>query len=202
MHSDKTRSRLILLILGLALVLALGLSAYRARVGSGPADTNERYVRFSPRTCEGQTGKIVVPYHGESALFTTEGDPDNPRRTVQFDSKNGTFVVPAGTHKLSVFYAYARSGGQVTWSARSTPRVSKVSVKPGQTVSLDVGPPFTASVEVPQIEGKYFYTSLNFTGRGGEDVQIQRVVGTAKEPGFQMLSPSGKVLMQGTFRYG
>lgn len=158
-------------------------------------------TNFDPKAYKGKTGKITVPYRGESAIVTALTEPGKRTAYQKYDSKDGTFVVPVGRHRVMMYYAYVRSGRTVSWSAAGRPRSLSANVVAGRSVSVNIGPPITASIKAQQM-GKTLYLSLNMTGRGGEEAQINRVIGRGKAPGFQVLSQQGKVLMQGSFRYG
>ena len=181
------------------LVLALGLSANLGQVAA------QGLVKFNPETYKGKAGKITVPYRGESMLYEIKFNKRKNPTLTRFVTKNGTFTVPARKHEFKDYYAIVRSGGRLRWSALSSlyyGKLSKVTVKPGGSVAMNVGPPCAASIKVEQPDRKHVYMSLDLVGRGGEDVQIQRHDAAIKKPGFQVLSSKGKVLTQGSFEYG
>jgi len=191
--------RIVLVLAGVLLSLFFALILTSAGLYYAYYRSVTETVEFDPAAYKGPTGRIVTPLTGRlsSRLWRTDSDGG----TVQFSIRgvDGVFTAPAGEYRLFACYQDLTHKG-VSWSVTST-LIRSFSVKPGSSVRLDIGPPYTASVRVASSGKNRIDLGLEITGRAGEKVSITRG-GRGGEPGFRIISTSGKVLQEGRFRYG
>jgi len=185
---------------GILALLMVGFAAYgyfsvsRVTEPSSVAD-------FTPATCKGPTGKIVLPYKGEVSLVVSPLDAD---KQLRLSGKNGELVAPAGIHRLSEFEAVARDSRNVKWTASCSfwsGKQREICVRAGGSTPLDVGPPLTARVVAQHSGPDHARFDLEVLGPGGGSYSIE-AAGGRDAPRFVVLSPSGEVLWKGKFEAG
>ncbi len=158
-------------------------------------------VVFDPAKYKGKTGKIVLPFKGESFLYAYKIDQGKQTPYI-LKSKTGTFAAPVGSFRLLQYYAsYGTSKGGRPW--RLSGRFDKplaIKVGSGTTYQIKGGAPFTAWVKVQQSVRSRVSMDLVVLGRGGERCTIYSA--SRKDPRFRILSKTGKVLQEGKFEYG
>ncbi len=195
-RSLRGAPRVLLAVTGVlfSMFLLLVLAGEALFVKFGP-----EIVDYNPLTYQGPTGKIAVPLKGDltlSLLGTRTGDR---MRLMTLKSKEGVFTAPTGEYRLlSCDQIVSHGGAQWRLSSRTE---RSFSVTPGSSLRLDIGPPYTASIEVGRAEGNRMDLSLKMVGRAGESCAILGG-GNSGPPGFQILATTGQVLQQGKFRYG
>ena len=175
--------------------IGIGVSAYR-QVGQ-----YTKVEDFDPLQYQGPKGNIVVPHKGESSLEVT-GDGG---KRMRLPTKDGVFVVPAGTYSPTSYKAVDKDSSGQEWEASSylsLPKPGKISVKDGSRQDLDVGPPFVASVSVSAKGQEQATLDLKLTGRDGNQYTISRKGRLREAPGFEVRDKSGEVVWQGKFAYG
>lgn len=195
-----------LVLAGLCLIGAIafsGCSKQAAVQTATPAQSTVRVQRptierFDPAKYKGPTGRIVTSLKGDSMLYVYAAYSGR-RGPMMLKSKDGTFVAPAGDYELLQYCMMQR--GQYNKERPGITggfgRSNRITITDGSTHNLKIGPPFTASIKVSQISPGTMQLDLQVTGVGGDKCRI-----SAEAPGFQILSPSGKMLQEGKFRYG
>ena len=155
-------------------------------------------VAFDPLTYAGPTGKIVTPLKGDLALSLLGTRGGGRMQLLKLTSEDGAFIAPTGDYRLMSCDQAVTHGGS-EW--RLSSRVGRsFNVLPGSSLQLDLGPPYTASVQVGGMRGDRVDLRLKMIGQAGESCSITG--GSSAPPGFQILSMTGQVLQEGKFRYG
>lgn len=155
---------------------------------------------FDPATFKGQTGTVTLPYQCESSLIVTD---TNTHKRLRLHVRDGVAQAPVGDYKVSSYDMSMKGKGGVTWTAShyaSSPQALEISA--ASPAHLNLGPPFTAQVEVNESPGEGTMLQLSVTGRAGESYAIVSRQWRAKPPRFQVLDRLGQVVSQGQFEYG
>ena len=187
-------ARLVLLVVA---CLALGCSASDSPSGR-PAQVNE----FDPARYEGEMGKIVLTYKGESALLVHNAAGG---KLLRLSTRDGTLLAPVGSYTLVAHEARATDEKGVEWTATAYlmgRRSPTVTVAVGTPVQLEVGPPLKASVHVRGGDLGNLLLDLRLLGRGGDQYVISGKRGSRETQRFKIIGPSGDVVAQGKFEYG
>ncbi len=182
-------------------VLALsvcGLAFYGYRQVAGYSEVED----FDHTQYQGETGSIVVPYHGESSLVVADTESD---KQIRLSTTDGTLIVPAGTYELFSYDVADEDENGTKWKASCylfQLKSDKISVEPGSRQKLDIGPPFTAKVAAKSKGQGEVSFDMTLTGRDGCQYTISRAGESRKAPTFHVLGKSGNVLWKGSFTYG
>jgi len=181
----------------LCLLIALvgvGYSGYGARA-MGSVRESGGPTTFDPKHYKGPMGKIVLPYRGQSSLYVQQGD-----EILILNAKQGVFQAPAGVLDVVGTEMVATDAHKVRWTASGRMN-HRLTVRRGATVRLDVGPPFTASIDV---SGRRDVVSMDFklVGRGGDSYTVLKSQDSSTPPGFKVLGKSRRTLWRGSFKYG
>lgn len=209
--SNGRRTRLLLI------VTVLFLSACRLSASSRPL-----VVTFNAQTYKGQTGKVTVPLQGAVQLIASQPIEDGRLKYIILRGSDGAVICPAGTYRLlslSITPSREQQGDGIQMMsfrlAASTNHLTTsdgrrivqsigmrgLTIAAGQTVDIDVGPPYTAQTSAMAIERDGvpgMSISLDIKDRNGAPVAF---IGN-EPPGFEIVSKEGKTLMTGEFAYG
>ena len=147
---------------------------------------------FDPTEYKGATGTIILPYKGESAL-TLRGEKENIRLTTA----DGTFKAPTGDYAVNSYEASSKDEKNVKWTASTYLYKTKISVKGGSSEELEIGPPFTASIDVKNRSDSQVSMTFNLKDKEGNSYSIYN-----SEPSFQVISQSGDAFWSGKFKFG
>ena len=154
----------------------------------------------SSGTCSNsKTCKITVPHKGKSTLIVEDA---KNRRMSTFVTTNSVFSVPEGDYQLVSYSAIAKDKNGIEWEAQCYFDNRRIKAKPDDTIRLEVGPPFEASVQVAKKGSNKVEMNFVLTGKGGDRYIISRRDGKSEPPGFQVLDESGKAVWNGSFKYG
>jgi len=178
-------------------------------------------VKFDAETYKGKTGRILVPFTGPCTLYVVQGGGAGSAKIVRMPGCDGTIVCPAGTFTLNsltasildaerhevwrLSFQFAKFVARLTVGGRVANVASgwqRLAMGAGSVYELDIGPPYTASVTVEQIEvrgQKKVQMLLSIKDHNGSPVTI---TAGSSVPGFQVVSKQGEVLMRGKFQYG
>jgi hypothetical protein len=163
-------------------------------------DAPPRVEDFNSDTFKGQTGTVTLPYRGESSLIVTDTDA---HKRLRLHVRDGVAQAPVGDYKVSSYDISMKGKGGVTWTASHYASSSQaLEVSAPSPAHLNLGPPFTAQVEVNESSGEGTMLQLSITGRAGESYVIISRQWRAKPPRFQVLDRLGQVVWQGQFEYG
>ncbi len=150
---------------------------------------------FNPKTYKGKMGKITVQYSGESSLNVRDV---KTRNVLVLSTKNGVFQAPVGTYELLSYFG--KSGAWYFYCSSPLGGGKRITTKPNGNQKLNLGPPFTASVDVRPLNNNQVSMDFNLKSQNG-DVYIMRK-DAGDPPGFQVLDSNKKVIWSGSFRYG
>jgi len=136
---------------------------------------------------------LVTSWQGRGELHYHIGS-----RTLSSTTQDGRFSVETGTLTLESYSAFGTAGA-TTWEGRTTlSNVKPLVLQPGQQQPLQVGPPYTARVEVgPQLKS----LALKVKDAGGHDATVSDP-GHHAPPSLEVLDARGQVVFQGKFSYG
>lgn len=180
------------LVMGLLpLVLVGGLIIY-GFVMAASASRSYSAKPFDPSQYKGATGSIDLPYKGESAL-TLIGEGES----IRLSTTDGTLKAPTGDYHVSSYEASGKDEKNIKWTASTYLHKTRLSVTNGSSEQLDIGPPFTASVDVKSKPNNYVSMTFNLKDNAGNSFTIYN-----SDPSFQVLSQSGNILWQGKFQFG
>jgi len=164
--------------------------------------TKTKTVQFNPKSYKGQMGKISTSFKGES-LLRVRDKSDGTEYVLK--STNGVFQAPVGSYEVSSYEATAKDKAKAEWTAHSTSIASKVksvTLKANTTCQLKIGPPLTASAKATTKSNNQASLSFSLVDDSGSSFLISKDSGQTNPPGFKVLSKSGDVLWQGSFKYG
>jgi len=180
------------LIMGLLPLLLLGGLIIYGFVMAASASRSYSAKPFDPSQYKGETGSIILPYKGESAL-TLIGKGES----IRLSTTDGTLKAPTGNYHVSSYEASGKDEKNIKWTASTYLHKTRLSVTNGSAEQLDIGPPFTASVDVKNKTNNYVSMTFNLKDNAGNLFTIYN-----SEPSFQVLSQSGNILWQGKFQFG
>lgn len=186
---------------GLVVLGVVGLAVYEVHEYSRVSDSG-KVVDFDPAQYQGQTGSIVLSHKGESTLEI--GGRDGGGR-MRLSTSNGVLSAPVGTYNLFSYEAVGKDESGATWVASgslSSRGREPISVKANSTQTLELGPPFKASVTVKSTGRGSATLDMSLKGCDGNQYTISKKGGRGEPPSFQVLSKTGEVLWQGRFEYG
>jgi hypothetical protein len=173
-----------LLLLGALIVYGMFMVSSQAKYSAAKA--------FNPTEYKGETGTIILPYKGESAL-TLRGE----KESIRLSATDGTLKAPTGDYHVSSYEASGKDERNVKWTASTYSYKTKISVRGGSSEELAIGPPFIASIDVKTGSGDQITLNFNLKDKEGNSYSISN-----SEPSFQVISQSGDVLWQGKFQFG
>jgi len=180
--------------LGASGLAAVGYVAYR-QLGAAL-----RVADFDPATYHGQTGTVTLPYQGESSLIV-RAKPAGAKLGLRV--RDGVAQAPVGRYELQTYSMSMKDKAGVAWTASHFPSTSQeLEVTTASPVRLNLGPPFTARVDVSAGPGGKTMLQLGISGRAGGAYTIMSGQGRAAPPRFEVLDGSGQVVWQGSFEYG
>jgi len=147
---------------------------------------------FNPDEYKDPIGTITLAYKGESSLtlFGNNG-------SIRLTSNDGTMIAPVGEYTGGAYEASSLDENNLKWTASAYLYRTKVSVKDGASVELEVGPPLIASIDVKTRANNQVTMNFNLKDKGENPYTIANSM-----PAFQVLSQSGEVLWQGKFQFG
>ena len=163
-----------------------------------------RVVQFDPSQHEGPMGAIVVPYEGEASLQVASMAG---AKTLVLSSHDGRFQAPVGGYSPWVFTANKTDEDGSEWQASTyltmSGKPSQVSVQADSETSLELGPPFTASIAVTAEQRNKVALDLKVADSQGNHYTISRLgLRAAPPPRFEVRSSSGELVLEGQFEYG
>lgn len=173
-------------------ILAIILAPADALLESNP-------TVFKPSSYKGKMGKISIAYKGQFILVAKN---KKSSKTWQFSASKGVIQAPVGAYDLISYEAIAKDKQKAQWSAFSTSLNRSVTVKADAVQNLKIGPPYTASIAVTPNGRSEITLDFKLVGSGNEPSTILKNTGTGNPPGFKVIDSSGKVLWQGSFKYG
>ncbi|MFH1228527.1 MAG: hypothetical protein V1701_11585 [Planctomycetota bacterium] len=180
------------LIIGLIPLLMFGaLIIYAIFLNS----SSGRYYQakpFNPAEYKGEIGTIILPYKGESSLTLGGG-----KEIIKLTTTDGAFKAPVGDYDAGIYEAIGNDEKNIKWIAYTYLFKTKVSVKNGSTEQLDIGPPFTASIDVKNGSDSQVSMTFHLMDKKGNSYSIYN-----SEPAFQVISQSGAVIWSGKFQSG
>jgi len=173
-----------------------GVAIYHLMAGS-------RYEveEFDSVKYDGPTGLVSIACKNAAQL---EMKQSGEKKRWKFSSENGEFSVPAGVYELGWYNIEAVSESGAKWRAFGYRRWgnAEIEVKEGATVSLELGPPFRAVVEIGEVESGKLNLGMEITDRYGCSISFSQMDYSArKTPGFKALDESGAVVWSGSFAY-
>lgn len=183
---------------GILAIPVCGLAFYGYRQVASYTEIED----FDHTQYRGETGTIVVPYKGKSSLVVADKNSD---KQIRFSTTDGTMIVPVGTYELFSYDVADEDENGIKWEASCylfRLKSGKISVGPGSSQELDIGPPFTAKVTTKSKGRDEASFDMKLTGRDGCQYTISKSGGSRKAPVFHVLGESGNVLWQGSFKYG
>ena len=144
----------------------------------------------------------------ELQVYGPEADASG--RPLLLSGDRGEVVAPAGTHVVVSYQLTATDEQGESWTALGRPPVGEATSNEGLTVAvpadgqcaLDVGPPFTASVQITPDGSDEVFFDLAMTGREGGTWTVQKASAESAPPRFEVRDSDGKVVWQGDFAYG
>jgi hypothetical protein len=160
-----------------------------------------RFEYFDPSAYHGAMGAIVVPNPGELIVRDKKLD-----RRLCLQINRGIARAPVGRYDVvswtEAVAPYAPAGSE-DWTAScefDAGPSSELVVTAEGTQRLEVGPPFTVSVDVAPQAGGRVTLILKVMGLGGHSYSI--VSRRRPPPRFEVLDGSRKVVWHGNFEYG
>jgi len=180
------------LLMGLVPLLLIGGLISYGFVMAASASRAYAAKSFEPAQYKGETGSIVLPYKGESAM-TLYGKGES----IRLRTADGTFKAPAGGYTVSSYEVSSQDENNVKWTASTSPRSTSIVVKNGASAQLEIGPPFTASIDVKNRGDNQVSMTFNLKDKLGNSYTIAN-----SAPSFQVMSQSGDILWQGKFQFG
>jgi hypothetical protein len=121
----------------------------------------------------------------------------------KYETKSNTFFpIPAKNYRLISYTAIAKDKNGIEWSAKCYFNNRQIKIKPNETVHLEAGAPFVTSIKVTKVGSDQAKMALMVIGKGGDNYTIQRLDGKSRLSRFKVMDKSGKLLWQGSFKYG
>lgn len=158
---------------------------------------------FDAATYNGPTGKVKVPFAGETMLMCQRvGKEANPK-LMMFEATNGEATLPEGDFQLVVYHSTVADGSGRSCKVTGyyeTP--FRFSVSTGSPLSLNAGPPYVAAVVPMGCTSDRMELSLSITGAGGERCSIEDAATKDSSAAFEIRSKTGEILMNGKFEAG
>jgi hypothetical protein len=159
-----------------------------------------RVEDFDPAAFKGQTGSVTLPHQGESSLIVTDRKAN---KRLRLHVREGVAQAPVGDYKVDSYEISMKDKAGVTWTASHYSSPSQgLEISAASAAHLNLGPPFTARVEVNESPGGGTMLQFSLTGPGGESYVMMSGRGRPALPRFEVLDPSGQVVWQGRFEYG
>lgn len=187
---------------GVALLIVAGTVAVIVLNMRGSGFSTQDYLEtaeFEPAKYNGALRTARVQFSGDGCLIASCGTDEETR----FTTTNGVFTVPDGQLDVRRYQATATDEAGRKWTAdvecNSTSESPDVEL--GTDRTLNVGPPFKASVEVSASPVSDMITMVPmYVDRGNNKTTITCEKQTA--PKFEVLDAAGKVVWSGDFQYG
>jgi hypothetical protein len=150
---------------------------------------------FRPETYKGPMGEVRLPNVNEATVYAVRMDAVGEKAT-RYRGKNGRIKMPAGSYQVYSYWVGSNPLRMFYYGGFSPP--AWITVKAGAVTHLKVGEPIVASVRVVQVGNSEMSIAPEARGCAGETCSLLGLTG------FQILSKSGKVLMErkGAFEYG
>ena len=148
---------------------------------------------------EGGKGFIQLPWDGFELLVKRNEKYDT------FHGSKGKCAVPAGDCELVRFELKGRSKRGTRWEMRSAFPRRTLRVREGQTVKLEVSPPFTAQLTVSRHRirpGQEIQVGLNLVDREGRKFHAPRPAGGMEKLRFVVTDAQGDRVAKESFEYG
>lgn len=161
---------------------------------------------FDPSTYKGKTGKIVLPYSGDSTLYVIKVGGEKAESGLYLSGNGKSVVAPVGMYRVDYYAMSMKDKKGATWSFSSQPKPEKnaqmLIVRAGKNSKMKPAEGMVASIKVDQTDEKNVAMSFQIKASNGESCSIEQIGKNAKPPRFKVLSKTGKVLMTGAFEYG
>lgn len=205
----RTSKTILMGVIGLSLAAGTGFAAESVpatavKTAEQPA-AQPKYEFFNADKYTGKLGKITLPYEGTSSLLLRKVQNGKLGDFLVVQGKEQSVGVPVGTYRLMNYSLTVTDEAKGKWTIYGGPtseaKARLIEVKEGGSIRLQTGEPLTASIKVTEA-GSNVNMSFQMIGSNGDKCTIMRVDGKAEQPGFQVLSASGDVLMSGNFAYG
>lgn len=158
-----------------------------------------KYTKFDPSKYHGPSGRIATTLKGDLILSVFKNKSQCMPEMLSVDGKDGCFILPAGEYRMLSCMQSVNLKGSVWRLSSSANRT--LTVGENSTQDLNFGPPYMASISVGRSSGDRASFNLKIVGRGGETCSIRHDM-DSKPPRFQILSQSGKLLQEGSFKFG
>jgi len=160
--------------------------------------------QFDPSQYDGPMGTIVVPYEGDGLLQVTSMTEG---KTLALSTGDGRFQAPVGEYTLWAFTAKKTGEDDSPWWEATTLLVQdespQVSVRADSETSLELGPPFTASIAVTDEAQDVVELQLEVIDSQSNQYTIGKIaLEEAPPPRFEVRSSSGELVLKGQFEYG
>ena len=184
---------------GLVLGVCGGMFWLMFRLG-GP---DSQIEQFDPSRHDGPMGAVVVPYEGEALLHVTSTADG---KMMALSTGDGRFEAPVGEYRLRGLTVKKTGEDNSQWEAttllaQDEPR--QVSVRADGEASLDLGPPFTASIAVAAEPQNVVELDLEIADSQGCQYTIVKIaLGGTPPPRFEVRFSSGELVLEGQFEYG
>ena len=160
--------------------------------------------QFDPSQYDGPMGTIVVPYEGEASLQVTSMTDDGT--VMELSAGDGRFQAPVGEYCLWIFTAMKTDEDGSEWEATTflgLDAPDQITVQADNETSLELGPPFTASIAVTAEVQNEAELELQFADNQGNQYSLSRLDWEeAAPPRFEVRSSSGELVLKGQFEYG
>ena len=121
-------------------------------------------------------------------------------------SSEGCWQIPAGSYSALFVELNEMDSEENIWTFSSrlnTGSLRNFEIRPGQTTSFKIGPPFIIKTDIKQI-GNRISIGLKLEGCAGEQYRFPVTKGGRQQPAptFKILDESGEELVSGQFKYG
>jgi hypothetical protein len=150
----------------------------------------------------GKTGKITVPYSGNSSVHLHVVEKDGRDTRLQVSGKSNEIAVPTGKYQLVGYRTMVTAKDKTGWYISIAKQGGDtLEITPTTNVKVKSSPSIVASVKVSQ-NGDQVSMALEMAADNGDKCTIMPLDSKAQPPSFQVLNKSGEVLMSGKFAYG
>lgn len=176
-------------------VVLIGTSVYPLFLAYSAAED------FDPMHYKGEMGNLVFPYKGKSLLYLYTNLKSKRPRLLRLSTTTGLMMAPVGiSHCLSSYFAFAKDNYGTEWEAFCAPRIREITVESGSSQQLEIGPPFTASIDIKSKGADEVEFNLKMLDLGGNRAYISKS-DSRSDAWFQIITPSGDIVWQDKFTF-
>jgi hypothetical protein len=182
----------------LPLLAMLQVTGAYYSVTPAPDGSSVRLERAEPKcgTLDVGSGDVALTLMSSAGVFARLG------------GSQGKWQVPAGKCRVrSVVITRTDSTG-AKWtlmSSRDPGKLADLDIRPGETLSVKVGPPLTSKIIAEDQEGRRVMISASLKGRAGEEYAVSIFLlkdGRDAPPRLKIFDEAGKELAAASFGFG